>query len=276
LTKIPLATPHKARRPSLFVAHPGHELYVLGWVLQERPLIHILTDGSGQTGHQRAVTSAHLIEKLHAKQGGLFAPFTDRELYQAMLDADIPLFLGILDTIVESILVNDTDFVVADAWEGFNPSHDILRFLVDEAIGLVRSHTGRSIPNFSIPLTAWESGKQVEYKAGDLNMVLSEADFQTKVREALSYEEMRGEVEGVLSTVSVEYFRTEHLTKVPENPHWFHATKPHYEKVGEQRVRDGVYSSCLRFEENLFPIMTEIRNYAGSAICSEKIRTFRH
>ena len=36
----------------LFVAHPGHELCVHGWLEIARPKVFVLTDGSGRSGRR--------------------------------------------------------------------------------------------------------------------------------------------------------------------------------------------------------------------------------
>ena len=40
------STPEAVGRTALFVAHPGHELRIYGWLERARPQVHVLTDGS--------------------------------------------------------------------------------------------------------------------------------------------------------------------------------------------------------------------------------------
>ena len=37
----------------LVIAHPGHELRLYGWIAQTKPLVCILTDGSGSDDQPR-------------------------------------------------------------------------------------------------------------------------------------------------------------------------------------------------------------------------------
>ena len=136
------------------------------------------------------------------RRASLFAPFTDRDIYRAMMDPDRTPF-RLLTAITKSFLVNKVDFVVADAWEGFNPCHDICRFLVDEAMAVVRRETGLVIPNFSLPLSAHDLGRRPDSSRGDLCLTLSEEVFAMKLREAFAYREMEAEVTQALSAAQL-------------------------------------------------------------------------
>jgi hypothetical protein len=47
--------------PALIVAHPGHELVILGWVEANHPLVTIFTDGSGRGGVSRLPSTRKLL-----------------------------------------------------------------------------------------------------------------------------------------------------------------------------------------------------------------------
>jgi hypothetical protein len=44
----------------LIVGHPGHELRVDGWLTQTPPVVHVLTDGSGDRGASRIDSTSAL------------------------------------------------------------------------------------------------------------------------------------------------------------------------------------------------------------------------
>src|SRR4051794_29308473 len=48
-------------RAALVVAHPGHELRVHGWIEAVRPLVHVLTDGSGSSGRSRLESTRRVL-----------------------------------------------------------------------------------------------------------------------------------------------------------------------------------------------------------------------
>jgi hypothetical protein len=84
-----------AGRAALVVAHPGHELRVHGWLEQARPLVFVLTDGSGGSGVPRLGSTARLIDRAGAERGSIFGRVPDRDLYAAILDHDHALFAGL-------------------------------------------------------------------------------------------------------------------------------------------------------------------------------------
>ena len=47
-----LEFPWQQRKAALIVAHPGHELRVHHWMELARPLVLVLTDGSGRQGNR--------------------------------------------------------------------------------------------------------------------------------------------------------------------------------------------------------------------------------
>ena len=55
----------------LVVAHPGHELRVYGWMMQARPVVHVLTDGSGADGESRIGSTTALRPDVGATRGSI-------------------------------------------------------------------------------------------------------------------------------------------------------------------------------------------------------------
>src|SRR5260370_27649281 len=116
------------RRPALLVGHPGHELRVFGWMCEHRPLVCVLTDGSGRHGISRLASTAKLIAQSGARSGEVFGPVSDSGMYRALLEKNIPLFLDILNDIADSMVRHDIDFLACDPREGFNPTTQISRY----------------------------------------------------------------------------------------------------------------------------------------------------
>jgi len=252
----------RIRSPALIHAHPGHELYVLGWVKRARPRIFVLTDGSGHTTRGRSDSTASLIEGLGAKRGEVFCPLTDRAIYDAILTGNISLFQTLLETIAGSFIAHDIDFVAGDAVEGFNPSHDICRFLIDGAVALVKRRTGQIIPNYEIQLTAWENGQPDRHDTECRHLVLSNDALEQKLQAAYAYQGLQAEVLEHTGVSGCEYFRTECFRKVPPRANAGPADTPYYEKVGRERVRTGIYQTALRYRDHVLPIFDAISDYA--------------
>jgi hypothetical protein len=53
-------------RPALIIAHPGHELRVHHWIEKTRPLVLVLTDGSGRTTQSRLASTTRILEQAGA------------------------------------------------------------------------------------------------------------------------------------------------------------------------------------------------------------------
>ena len=64
----------------LVVGHPGHELMVHGWLEAARPLVMVLTDGSGHAGVSKYASTAALMARAGATPGPIFGRFTDVEI----------------------------------------------------------------------------------------------------------------------------------------------------------------------------------------------------
>src|SRR6476646_5399321 len=111
------------RRAALVVAHPGHELRVHRWVELARPVVYVLTDGSGHTGRSRLAATSELLARAGARPGPLYGRLADRELYRALLAGDLELFAGLAEELAESLLREEIGIVAGDAVEGFNPGH---------------------------------------------------------------------------------------------------------------------------------------------------------
>lgn len=116
-------------RPVVIVAHPGHELRLFAWMERERPLVCILTDGSGSTGRSRIGYSTALLQACDAVPGPVMGMLPDRAWYAAILAADAGPFLAAADAIGQA--TERGALVIADPVEGYNPMHDLCAALAD-------------------------------------------------------------------------------------------------------------------------------------------------
>src|SRR5215831_20493662 len=117
-------------RAVLVVGHPGHELRVYGWLTKVRPVVHVLTDGSGGEGTSRLASTTALLEEVGASRGSIYGRMTDREIYAAMLAGDHGCFIALAEELAVTLVNTGADLVAGDAIEGFNPSHDVCRYIV--------------------------------------------------------------------------------------------------------------------------------------------------
>src|SRR3954471_18992017 len=90
--------------PVLIIAHPGHELRLLNWMERERPLVFILSDGSGGAQSSRLDYSVSTISAAGATMIEGSGQRSDRQWYAAILDGDISAFTKTADAIAAAAL----------------------------------------------------------------------------------------------------------------------------------------------------------------------------
>src|SRR5438874_11663728 len=78
----------------LFIVHPCHELLVHGWVELAKPLVFVLTDGSGRTNQSRLKSTTEILNQTRVKRGRIYGRLTDRTAYAAILDRSLTFLSG--------------------------------------------------------------------------------------------------------------------------------------------------------------------------------------
>ena len=138
---------HKIRlnaKPYLYIAHPGHELALAIWVRNSQPIINILTDGSGSDNRPRLDSSKNFIESVNANSGSMFGRFSDRKIYQRIIQKSIPEFETLIKEIVCDWRETPPEYIVVDELDGHNPTHDLLNLLVSIACEIYSSESGHA------------------------------------------------------------------------------------------------------------------------------------
>jgi len=254
-------------RPAVVVGHPGHELKVFGWIAEHRPQVHVITDGSGRHGISRMASTARLLGGVGARPGEVFGSISDAEIYRALVETNIPFFLDLLERLAGSFVQHRVDFVCGDATEGFNPTHDICRALVNAAVMMAEQATGRGIPNYEFCLTEWEQSRQDVHDRQCLHLRLEDDLLRRKLEAALAYGELKDEVEKAIAARGEQYFRIECLRKVPTRAmEGEPAEKPFYETFGEQRVAEGGYTSVIRYKQHMLPLLEALGRATGPSV----------
>ncbi len=245
-------------RSALVVAHPGHELRVHGWLERERPLVFVLTDGSGHAGISRVPSTCEALRCAGARPGPVLGRFSDRALYEVILDGRTSVLTALAEEIAEALTEEKVDRVVCDAIEGFNPSHDLCHLLAAAAVANTARRSGRSPVLFDFLLEGRPDG---DVRAGDLRLELTAAELESKLAAANDYPEMAGEVERALVRHGVEPFRVECLRRVDQEVvvENLVADPPFYEIHGERQVAAGHYQRVLRFREHFLPVARALR-----------------
>ncbi len=259
-----MTAPGAPNRSALVVAHPGHELMVYGWMETARPLYCCLTDGSGGGASSRMDSTTRLLASVGARQGPVYGRFPDKQVYRHLLEGQVEIYARLVDELADAWIENGVDTVAGDAVEGFNPSHDLCRFLIDAAVERVRGLTGRTLRNYDFVLDSAPDACPEPLRREAIWLQLDPSAVARKIAAALAYEELRGEVEAALARFGPSAYAGECLR--PSTTAWlarFEVEPPQYERSGEIRVGEGRYQDVLRYREHILPARAAIELRAG-------------
>jgi hypothetical protein len=248
-----------AGRVALVAAHPGHELRLSTWVAQTRPLLFIITKGARSGGSEvRIQASRALALHLGAVPGDPFGAAFDRQIYQWILDRNIDVFSRMVDRLRDAFVEQKVGCVVMDAWQNYNPVHDLTHLLARVAAVEASKQLQRPILRLDYPVVL---GPLAGAPCGPerMRMVLSEPERAVKMQLVARYPEIADDVEAmlkeagpcVLDTETLHHLRPlADLTPTADTPPW-------YEQYGEARVDSGVYASVLRWS-HMMPIVSAL------------------
>lgn len=240
----------------IVVGHPGHELRVHGWMEIARPVVCVLTDGSGSTGAGRLESTSRVLERTGSRRGQIYGRMSDRAIYTAILERDLDLFRGLADELRDALVALDATCVVGDAIEGYNPSHDVCRLLINAAVRMASRALDAPIANYDFILVG--APDEVSKTRGDevVCLPLDDDALARKLESAKTYPELAGEVAAAIDRFGVAPFQREFLRPVDVNDPlgWPADVVPFYEQYGEKRVAEGVYDRVLRFREHVVPL----------------------
>jgi hypothetical protein len=272
----------------LVVAHPGHEIRVHGWLARARPLVFILTDGSGRSNLSRLGATTACLREAGVRHGPLYGRFSDREIYRSLLVHDFSLFINLVNELVESFRRERIALVVGDAAEGYNSTHDLCRLLVNAAVEMVNKPGAEaSIVNYDFPVVDRPDSCPEPLRDAAVRLHLDEATFAAKLSAARRhYPELVAEMETALSrtgasplrryleaqrepqpSVAVEtclnMFRVEVLRLAGGHEQFeaFSRRKPFYESQGERQVAEGHYAETIRYREHLAPLADALKEH---------------
>jgi hypothetical protein len=241
---------------ALVVAHPGHELRLHHWLETARPVVFVLTDGSG-SGQSRIDATLDVLGATGCTAGSIMAGVTDREIYRMMLEGDVDRVAELTLELAESLIAHGIRSVVADAYEAYNPTHDLCAVMANLAAERAEQVTGRRVALYEYAVTEAASGE------GEM-LELDDAALARKLAAAHRCEALRIEVESLIAHIGVNALRREVLRPLttgvlPPRP----ASKPFYETHGEERVAAGHYRTVIRYEEHFRPfveaLVTEVQ-----------------
>ena len=244
---------------ALIVAHPGHELLLHGWLSLTRSSVYVLTDGSGHSGRSRLQATTSLLEAIGASPGCIYGRFTDAEFYQALLNQDVALFTSLASELAEDLARRRIAYVVGDTIEGYNPTHDVCRLLINAAVEMAQRAGGQRLANYEFFVV----GRSDATRPQSIRLRLDERAFSDKLAAARTYAEWMTEVDDMLNDAGAESFRDEYLHAINDHDDRGAAVAepPFYEQYGEQQVAAGYYQDVLRYRQHILPIAAALNEH---------------
>lgn len=250
-------------KAALVVAHPAHELRLLGWLEQSRPDVYALTDGRGRRNVPRIERTGRIIRDLRCQPGEVFGDMTDASIYESLLAGQHRVLLRVLDQLADAFTRQRYDVIVVDAHEDAFLSHDVLNALVRGAVLAAEHRLGRELLCYDYALEH-DPRSCPEALVGDSCWLrLDNEQLHRKLKIAGQYEEVSAEVSEAIGSYGAQAFAVECLRPLRDlgmirTP----SQKPIYETHGEQMVREGNYREVVRFDQHVAPLFERLRNYS--------------
>lgn len=249
----------------LFVAHPGHELLLHGWVRSVKPVVSVVTDGGGFEGRSRIARTAQWLESMRVPFGSIFGRLTDREAYAEILGGNVEWIDALVTDLTRELLVREISMVVADAAEGFNPVHDLCQMIAGAAIAL-SAKSGARVAHYEYPI---HDGPRAydEHRGEVVHYDLDDAGFAMKLAAGRAYADVIPDVLSTISEFGEEPFRRETFRRVEDWTAWPWPAgeRPLYERIGEERVASKRYERVVRHAEHIVPLLDHLRERVRTA-----------
>jgi hypothetical protein len=257
-------------RPALVVGHPGHELAVHAWLQATQPLVFVLTDGSGRSNQSRLSSTTTILDQTGAKAGCIYGRLTDADSYSAILNHEFDLFIQLAQELSEALSAADIDYVAGDAFEGYNPMHDVCRLIINVAITLRQQTARRQLGNLEFTLIRPPAVSHQRLHNDGICRFLDDHAFARKMRAASRYTELAGEIAAAVTETTTEELRVECLRPVRTDfPQLTSDQPPFYETYGEKQVAAGFFREVIRYREHIAPLTRALGNYCRSSICKQ-------
>jgi hypothetical protein len=240
---------------ALVVAHPGHELRAFHFLERTRPLVSVLTDGSGSNGASRLHDTTYVLDRAGATCDTAYGCFTDAVAYAHLMARDATPFVDVAHRLHASFERHGITAVLTDAAEGYNPIHDLCRSIAEAAIMLCEPH--------SPLLFDFDLVGHPDAAGPGIRLTLDDGAFARKLAAVRCYAALSGEAEAAFERHGAEAFRTEFLRLSTSDRLAPAEHIPYYEHVGHERVREGRYPSVLCYGAHVRPVLEVLLSVAA-------------
>lgn len=249
---------------AVILGHPAHVLRIYRFIEIYKPIIYIITDGSGSKGASRLDHVTRIIKACEAKTSRLTCRFTDADIYSVIRKGDTETLRALVEEIAEDLGKNDIAMVAGDALEGFNPIHDLCRYMINAAVKIHANRKTTTVRNFDLLLDGPpDQGRNGE---GSIRINLNAEEFARKMRAISEYPGIEPDIQKAMRLYGENAFQTESLRPVikPDQCAEWDTDVPYYESYGAKMVESGVYSEVITFERHLLPLAKYLSSLADT------------
>jgi hypothetical protein len=178
--------------------------------------------------------------------------YTDKEIYRIILEKDYSSLTTLAQKILLDFRANNIQVVAGDAVEGFNPTHDLCRYIINQVIAVREAKDNTSVLNLDFLLDGLMSEEDAS-----LVVRLNDDSFNRKRKAAEGYPELSYELQTAIQKYGSTPFMTEYLRKVikPDNFSSWGNGAPFYEQYAMEKINSGVYKKIISFREHLLPFI---------------------
>lgn len=238
----------------LIIGHPGHELRAYGFIKKYKPAVVVLTDGSGSKNHSRLQQTINLVESLGCVFHNSLRVFSDRELYDIVLGKELESLKRYREELFNLIEKEGYTVFIGDALEGFNPTHDICRYLINGIVAELQfKYSNKKFLNYDFVLEGTPDLVSQDSNVTEESLMLTAEEFEMKIAAAKNYPELKYEVERAMDNFGEEFFSCESfgiVTQLQQIKNW-DTEIPYYESFGKKRVQEGSYKSIITFDNHI-------------------------
>ena len=248
------------------VAHPGHELRLARWFVTTKPFFFIIAKGARSTSSEaRIQTSRAMAVELGAVPVEPFGSVFDRVLYDWILSGNGAAFDALADQLRDAFVARGVSRVVTDAWQNYNPVHDLTHLLARVAAAEAGERLRRPIEVLDYPVVQGALAR-APCGAERTRIALTEAQVADKLALISRHPEISDEIASLLEAAGRDILSVEtlHDTRPLADLTPSLDAPPLYECYGQERVASGLYAEVLRWS-HMAPIVTSLTSRLAAA-----------
>jgi len=248
------------------VAHPGHELRLAHWFVVTKPFLFIIAKGSRSAySEARIQASRNMATELGAVPVEPFGSVYDRVLYDWILSGNSSSFGVLADELRQAFVARGVSLVVTDAWQNYNPVHDLTHLLARVAAAEAGKQLRRPVEVLDYPVV---QGALARAPRGmeRIRIALTEKQVSDKLALIARHPDIADEVSCLVAAAGRDILEIEtlHDTRPLTELAPTVDAPPLYECYGEMRVASGLYIEVLRWS-HMTPIVTSLASRLAAA-----------